>query len=146
MKLIRFGRYRLILLPPSLCGLSENESIYPRSVPFSFLSTKWFLNQGKNYFLPVLGGNKSCLKFKLKVLILNLSWTMGELYEQHKDEDGFLYIAYSGENTFGHLWFQFEKFWNLDHICSIDSFITFISSVLTIISLNSAIYVSQKYY
>merc|ERR1712209_104544 len=31
------------------------------------------------------------------------SWTMGELYEQHKDEDGFLYIAYSGENTFGHL-------------------------------------------
>jgi len=30
------------------------------------------------------------------------SWTMGELYEQHKDEDGFLYIAYSGENTFGH--------------------------------------------
>jgi GABA(A) receptor-associated protein len=29
------------------------------------------------------------------------SWTMGELYSQHKDADGFLYIAYSGENTFG---------------------------------------------
>lgn len=29
------------------------------------------------------------------------SWTMGELYQQHKDEDGFLYVAYSGENTFG---------------------------------------------
>ena len=27
---------------------------------------------------------------------------MGELYSQHKDQDGFLYIAYSGENTFGH--------------------------------------------
>jgi len=29
------------------------------------------------------------------------SSTMGSIYEEHKDEDGFLYIAYSGENTFG---------------------------------------------
>ncbi|KAI7875146.1 microtubial binding protein [Lichtheimia hyalospora FSU 10163] len=26
---------------------------------------------------------------------------MSAIYEEHKDEDGFLYIAYSGENTFG---------------------------------------------
>lgn len=26
---------------------------------------------------------------------------MGALYEYSKDEDGFLYVAYSGENTFG---------------------------------------------
>lgn len=26
---------------------------------------------------------------------------MGAIYEEHKDEDGFLYITYSGENTFG---------------------------------------------
>lgn len=26
---------------------------------------------------------------------------MGVIYDEHKDEDGFLYIAYSGENTFG---------------------------------------------
>ena len=26
---------------------------------------------------------------------------MGTLYENHKDIDGFLYITYSGENTFG---------------------------------------------
>eukprot|EP00999_Lentomonas_sp_LEN2_P003136 NODE_986_length_1074_cov_72.398099_g942_i0.p1 GENE.NODE_986_length_1074_cov_72.398099_g942_i0~~NODE_986_length_1074_cov_72.398099_g942_i0.p1 ORF type:complete len:123 (-),score=27.29 NODE_986_length_1074_cov_72.398099_g942_i0:604-972(-) len=26
---------------------------------------------------------------------------MSQLYESHKDEDGFLYIKYSGENTFG---------------------------------------------
>jgi len=31
------------------------------------------------------------------------SWTMGELYQNHKDRDGFLYIAYSGESTFGAL-------------------------------------------
>jgi len=29
------------------------------------------------------------------------SATIGTIYEEHKDEDGFLYIAYSGENTFG---------------------------------------------
>ena len=27
---------------------------------------------------------------------------MATVYEDHKDEDGFLYITYSGENTFGH--------------------------------------------
>lgn len=26
---------------------------------------------------------------------------MGVLYEDSKDEGGFLYVAYSGENTFG---------------------------------------------
>merc|ERR1712039_311320 len=26
---------------------------------------------------------------------------MSSIYEEHKDEDGFLYIVYSGENTFG---------------------------------------------
>jgi GABA(A) receptor-associated protein len=29
------------------------------------------------------------------------SMTMGEIYVEHKDVDGFLYIQYSGENTFG---------------------------------------------
>ncbi|CAO2624784.1 Gamma-aminobutyric acid receptor-associated protein-like 2 [Lemmus lemmus] len=31
------------------------------------------------------------------------SLTMGQLYEKEKDEDGFLYVAYSGEDTFGFL-------------------------------------------
>jgi len=26
---------------------------------------------------------------------------MSDIYDDHKDEDGFLYITYSGENTFG---------------------------------------------
>jgi len=26
---------------------------------------------------------------------------MNAIYEEHKDEDGFLYVTYSGENTFG---------------------------------------------
>jgi len=41
------------------------------------------------------------------ILLFTNSATMGAIYEEqaiyeeHKDEDGFLYIAYSGENTFG---------------------------------------------
>jgi len=29
------------------------------------------------------------------------SASMGQIYEQYQDEDGFLYIAYGGESTFG---------------------------------------------
>ena len=29
------------------------------------------------------------------------STLIGELYQQFKDEDGFIYVMYSGENTFG---------------------------------------------
>lgn len=29
------------------------------------------------------------------------SSTMGQVYSEHRDEDGFLYVTYSGENTFG---------------------------------------------
>ncbi|CAK8686470.1 unnamed protein product [Clavelina lepadiformis] len=34
-------------------------------------------------------------------MVPNSCATMGGIYADHKDEDGFLYIAYSGENTFG---------------------------------------------
>jgi GABA(A) receptor-associated protein len=33
---------------------------------------------------------------------------MATVYEDHKDEDGFLYITYSGENTFGGSLVAFE--------------------------------------
>jgi GABA(A) receptor-associated protein len=31
----------------------------------------------------------------------NSSTLVSEIYKEHKDEDGFLYVKYSGENTFG---------------------------------------------
>lgn len=44
---------------------------------------------------------KAMFLFVNKVLPTT-SATMGSIYEEHCDEDGFLYIAYSGENTFGY--------------------------------------------
>ena len=43
---------------------------------------------------------KAMFLFVNKVLPTTSS-TMGSIYDEHKDTDGFLYIAYSGENTFG---------------------------------------------
>ena len=34
--------------------------------------------------------------------IPSTSQTMNQLYQLYKDEDGFLYITYSSENTFGY--------------------------------------------
>lgn len=39
--------------------------------------------------------------FFVKDLIPSASMTMGQLYQENKDDDGFLYIAYSDENVFG---------------------------------------------
>ncbi len=37
----------------------------------------------------------------LTCVVLRAAALMSDVYEDHKDEDGFLYITYSGENTFG---------------------------------------------
>lgn len=47
-----------------------------------------------------LPSEKAIFLFVGKVLPQS-SASMGQVYEEHKDDDGFLYIAYSGENTFG---------------------------------------------
>ena len=46
---------------------------------------------------------KACIEMSnsLNFKIYFHSASMGQIYQDHKDVDGFLYIAYSGENTFG---------------------------------------------
>jgi len=39
--------------------------------------------------------------FVNKVVLPPSATLMSQIYDKYKDEDGFLYISYSGENTFG---------------------------------------------
>ncbi|XP_072169157.1 gamma-aminobutyric acid receptor-associated protein-like 2 [Diadema setosum] len=47
-----------------------------------------------------LPAEKAIFLFVDRVLPVSSS-TMGSVYQDHRDADGFLYVAYSGENTFG---------------------------------------------
>lgn len=55
----------------------------------------WIIRKRTN-----LNPNKSLYLFVNKTLPKACA-LMGELYQLYKDEDGFLYVMYNGENTFG---------------------------------------------
>eukprot|EP01129_Flabellula_baltica_P003398 TRINITY_DN1316_c0_g1_i1.p1 TRINITY_DN1316_c0_g1~~TRINITY_DN1316_c0_g1_i1.p1 ORF type:complete len:118 (+),score=29.07 TRINITY_DN1316_c0_g1_i1:635-988(+) len=50
--------------------------------------------------MPTLPEEKAIFLFVEEVLPPSTAM-MNQIYEKHKDQDGFLYINYSGENTFG---------------------------------------------
>jgi GABA(A) receptor-associated protein len=60
-----------------------------------------FLFEIRNYL--TLPPSKAIFLFVNDCVLPPTSTTMAQIYEQHKDEDGFLYVTYSGENTFGSL-------------------------------------------
>ena len=47
----------------------------------------------------------------IKGTIPPTSALISSLYNDYKDEDGFLYLEYSGENTFGYLTSNLHPFW-----------------------------------
>ena len=42
-----------------------------------------------------------CPEMLIALVLLAAAALMSEVYDDHKDKDGFLYITYSGEHTFG---------------------------------------------
>jgi GABA(A) receptor-associated protein len=48
-----------------------------------------------------LNAAKAIFLFINNSMIPPSSMSLGEIYNEYKNEDGFLYITYSGENTFG---------------------------------------------
>jgi GABA(A) receptor-associated protein len=46
--------------------------------------------------------NKMALFFTINGNVPNSTQTMHNLYEEYKERDGFLYIIYTSENTFGY--------------------------------------------
>ena len=48
-----------------------------------------------------LTAEKAIFLFTEKNIITPTASVISEIYEQHKNDDGFLYLIYAGENTFG---------------------------------------------
>uniref|UniRef100_A0A2P2IAI9 Autophagy-related protein Atg8 family n=1 Tax=Hirondellea gigas TaxID=1518452 RepID=A0A2P2IAI9_9CRUS len=48
-----------------------------------------------------LSSEKAIFVFVKESILPSTGSLMAKLYEEHKAEDGFLYVTYSGENTFG---------------------------------------------
>jgi len=67
-------------------------------------------------------------------MVVLRSASVGEVYEEHRDEDGFLYVQFSGENTFGLadcLWITFADcfYLSVDYLydfCVFDSPVMYI--------------------
>ena len=49
----------------------------------------------------VIPKEKAIFIFFIENVLFPTSALMSEMYDKYKDKDGFLYITYSGENTFG---------------------------------------------
>ena len=73
--------------------LSKNKFLVPRSITFGqfmyIIRSRMKLKQEQALFI-----------FVNNILPTN-SQTVQEIYQQHKDEDGFLYCLITAENTFG---------------------------------------------
>jgi GABA(A) receptor-associated protein len=76
-----------------LPGLSKNKYLIPSSN-----SVGSFIYEIRKYLS--INSNESLIIF-INGAIPGTSRIMGTLYNRYKDEDGFLYITYTGENTFG---------------------------------------------
>lgn len=50
-----------------------------------------------------VGKEQALLLFVNDKHLITSTMTMAQIYNEHKDEDGFLYMTYCGENTFGNL-------------------------------------------
>ena len=68
--------------------------------------------------------NVLMVNFVELLLFVHAAAMMSAIYEENKDEDGFLYMTYSGENTFGlvfwsnpwqanHIWIENPKMTNV---------------------------------
>jgi len=81
----------------SVPDISKKKFLAPADMAVS----KFFTEVKKQ--LQMVGDNSSVAIFLFvnKAVLPPSALLMSQIYEKHKDEDGFLYITYSGENTFG---------------------------------------------
>lgn len=74
-------------------GLDKRKFLIPSDISISQLV--WIIRKRVH-----LESEKALFLFVDKT-IPSSSASVGEVYDEHRDEDGFLYVQFSGENTFG---------------------------------------------
>jgi len=74
--------------------LDKNKFLVPNDVTVGQLM--WLIRQRMK-----LSPERSFFMY-ISTTIPTSSAMLSEMYDEHKDPDGFLYISYSGENTYGH--------------------------------------------
>lgn len=72
-------------------------NVLPPTGEFEYSYDPFFFFLLGSFFLKF---TKGCL---LNLCSVSTAALMSAIYEENKDEDGFLYMTYSGENTFGSL-------------------------------------------
>lgn len=88
---IIIGRAEIINTP----AISKNKFLAPQEIIFG----KFIHEIRKN--IPNLDPTLSLFFFVGDNILVPNSISLNELYNRYKDQDGFLYITYSSENTFG---------------------------------------------
>lgn len=79
------------------------------------------------------------LRYGVKIffVVVDAAAMMSAIYEENKDEDGFLYMTYSGENTFGSLWNRIpdvRRVYSPKHLCKWSLIYQYLSTFLKIVS------------
>ncbi|CAF1955050.1 unnamed protein product [Rotaria magnacalcarata] len=98
------------VLESNIADVDKRKLLVPQDI--TMMQFQWILR--KRLILPaeaticifVENTNQGILNplnyFKPSWSIPKMSATMGQIDAEHKDKDGFLYIAYASENVFGH--------------------------------------------
>ena len=87
-----------LTLNPKKCSFAQSSITY---LGYNFRTDGIAVDPDKARDIHEASEPKNPTEIRSFLGLANYCASMGQVYEEHHDEDGFLYIAYSGENTFG---------------------------------------------
>ena len=78
----------------SIPQLEKVKYVFPQKLPMGLVTD--FIRSRLS-----LASNESLYLFVKETVLVSASTTVGEVYQLYKDEDGFVYVTYATQETFG---------------------------------------------